>query len=72
MLERAAIGSTGFWIFDDALVSVETPTASIEIPQPQEIALYTCMFDRLRKPAIYGRDVRQLIIRVLDELDRRN
>jgi hypothetical protein len=68
MTERQAIGSTGFWIFDDSLVTLETPTASIKVTQPQEIRLYVRMFEQLRKPAIYGRDVRRLIIRILDEL----
>ena len=40
MTERLATGSTGFWIFDDSLVALETPTASIEVTQPQEVQLY--------------------------------
>ncbi len=39
MTERAAVGSTGFWIFDDNLVALETPTASIEVNRPQECEL---------------------------------
>jgi transcriptional regulator with XRE-family HTH domain len=68
MIQRRTVGSTGFWIFDDTLVSLETPTASIDVSQPQEIALYERMFEQLRQPAIYGRDARRLILRVLDEL----
>jgi transcriptional regulator with XRE-family HTH domain len=67
-VQRRAVGSTGFWIFDDALVSLETPTASIDVSQPQEIGLYERMFEELRQPAVYGRDARRLILRVLDEL----
>lgn len=68
MVERQAVGSTGFWIFDDSLVKLETPTASIEVSLPQEIVLYARMFDQLRQPAIYGREARALIISILDEL----
>jgi hypothetical protein len=39
MTERVAAGSAGFWIFDDTLVALETPTASIKVTQPQEIRL---------------------------------
>ena len=68
MVQRRTVGSTGFWIFDDALVSLETPTASIDVSQPQEIGLYERMFEELRQPAVYGGDARRLILRVLDEL----
>ena len=34
MKERAAVASAGFWIFDNALVALETPTASIEVTRP--------------------------------------
>lgn len=68
MTAREAIGSAGFWIFDDALVKLETPTAGIEVSQPQEIKLYAKMFDHLRGSAAYGRDARRLIINVIDEL----
>jgi hypothetical protein len=40
MTERAAVPPTGFWIFDDLWVALETPTASIEVTRPQEIDLY--------------------------------
>ena len=66
-VEREVIGSAGFWMFDDKLVKLETPTASIEVSQPQEIALYSRMFDQLRQPALYGREARSLITRTLDE-----
>jgi hypothetical protein len=68
MAARRVIGSTGFWIFDEALVAIETPTASIEVSQPQEVSLYARMFEQLRGPALYGREARGLIISVLEEL----
>lgn len=61
MAERQAVASAGFWIFDDALVALETPTASIEVTQPHEIQLYTRMFDVLMNNARYGNDARELI-----------
>jgi hypothetical protein len=67
MIERAAAGSTGFWIFDDSLVALETPTASIEVNRPQEIVLYARMFDALKAPALYGSAARDLISAVIDE-----
>ncbi|PZS26297.1 MAG: XRE family transcriptional regulator [Pseudonocardiales bacterium] len=68
MTERIAVGSTGFWIFDDALVALETPTASIEVNRPQELELYVRMFEALKTPAVYGRAARDLITKAIDEL----
>lgn len=72
MIERNGVGSAGFWIFDDKLVTLETPTASIEITQPQELGLYVRMFDLLRQSAVYGRDARSLIIRAQSEMTDSN
>jgi hypothetical protein len=68
MAERTAVASAGFWIFDDSLVALETPTASIEVTRPQEIDLYTRMFEHLKASAVYGAPARALIIRTLGEL----
>jgi transcriptional regulator with XRE-family HTH domain len=68
MTERIAVSSTGFWIFDDALVALETPTASIEVTRPQELELYARMFEALKVPAVYGGAARDLITRAIDEL----
>ena len=48
MTERTAVASAGFWIFDDSLAALETPTASIEVTRPQEIELYARMFGHLQ------------------------
>ena len=69
MVERAAVASTGFWIFDDVLVAVETPTASIEVTRPQEIDLYGRMFTHLQAAAVYGKAARAIITAVLDDLN---
>lgn len=57
-----------FWIFDDDLVALETPTASIQVSQPAEIGFYARMFEELKRSAVYGRDARQLIVAALDDL----
>ncbi|MGH3937122.1 MAG: DUF5753 domain-containing protein, partial [Pseudonocardiaceae bacterium] len=69
MTQRLAIGSAGFWIFDDGLVALETPTASIEVTQPQECQLYARMFEALKTAAVYGRHARSIVVRVLGELN---
>jgi transcriptional regulator with XRE-family HTH domain len=68
MTERTAVGSAGFWIFDNSLVALETPTASIEATRPQEIELYARMFGHLRSAAVYGQAARVLIMKTLSEL----
>jgi transcriptional regulator with XRE-family HTH domain len=68
MTERSAVASAGFWIFDDSLVALETPTASVEVTRPQEIELYTRMFEHLKASAVHGAAARALIIRTLREL----
>jgi transcriptional regulator with XRE-family HTH domain len=68
MTERAAVASTGFWIFDDLMVALETPTASVEVTRPQEIELYARMFQHLQTVARYGRDARELITRAIEDL----
>jgi transcriptional regulator with XRE-family HTH domain len=68
MTERAAVASAGFWIFDNSLVALETPTASIEVTRPEETELYARMFEHLRGSAVFGAAARTLIIRALGEL----
>lgn len=69
MSERTAVGSAGFWIFDEGLVALETPTASIEVNRPHEIRMYLKMFDALRNSAVHGTAARQLIARVITETE---
>jgi transcriptional regulator with XRE-family HTH domain len=67
MTERRAVGSTGFWMFDEDLVALETPTASIEVTRPAEIELYTRMFKALQLPAVYGGAARVLITKAMQD-----
>jgi transcriptional regulator with XRE-family HTH domain len=70
MRERPAVPSAGFWIFDDHLAALETPTASIEVTRPQEIELYASMFRYLEAAAVYGQAARRLILSTLHELSQ--
>lgn len=67
-VQRRAIGTIGFWIFDNHAVALETPTAAIKVTRPHEIALYASMFDQLQSEAIYGHEARQLVGRILASL----
>jgi Domain of unknown function (DUF5753) len=71
--ERIAVASAGFWIFDDSLVALEIPTASIEVTRPHEIELYARMFEHLKASAVQGKQARTLVIRAMgalpDEVD---
>ena len=72
MAERKAVGSAGFWIFDNSLAALETPTASIEVARPQEIEMYVRMFGHLKSAARYGQAARALITNTMAELSNRN
>lgn len=69
MAKRAAVSSAGFWIFDNDLAALETPTASIEVTRPHELDLYTRMFEVLKLTALYGPVARALVTATLDELN---
>jgi transcriptional regulator with XRE-family HTH domain len=72
MTERAGVPSAGFWMFDNTLVALETPTASIEVTRPNEVELYGRLFERLQTTAVYGAAARAIIGRTLEELVGRN
>lgn len=67
-VQRQAISTIGFWIFDNNAVALETPTAAIKVTRPKEVAQYIAMFDQLQMEAIYGHQARQLIAKVLATL----
>ncbi|MFD4438964.1 DUF5753 domain-containing protein [Nocardia sp. NPDC058519] len=52
---------TGFSIFDQRLVQVETVTAELSVTQPREIAQYERMFAILNDQAVFGDGARELI-----------
>ncbi|MGQ0776348.1 MAG: helix-turn-helix domain-containing protein [Pseudonocardiales bacterium] len=65
---RRTFTQVGFWIYDNTMVGVETPTAKLEVTQPREIRLYAGMFEHLRKSAVHGAQARALITRAITEL----
>lgn len=65
---RKTYTQVGFWIYDNIMVGVETPTAKLEITQPREIRLYSGMFEQLKQSAVYGAQARTLIARALTDL----
>lgn len=58
----------GFWVYDDQLVQFESYSAEINLRQPQEIELYTSIFEHLAAVASYGSEARAIISRVMHEL----
>jgi len=64
--------NNGFWILDEALVQFDTYSAELSLVRPDEIALYGRAFERLAALAFYGAEVRAMISRVLDYLQRRS
>lgn len=67
-IQRHAIATIGFWIFDNNAVALETPTAAIKITRPHEVAQYAAMFGHLRTEAIHGHQARRLIATLLAKL----
>lgn len=68
MIERPCVASAGFWIYDDDMVTLETPTAAIEVTRPREIDLYSRMFEHLASVALVGVEARRLVTAVVEEL----
>ncbi len=58
----------GFWVYDDHLVQFESYSAEINLRQPQEIELYSGIFEHLAAVASYGREARAIISRVMHGL----
>lgn len=58
----------GFWLRDKRRVTIETFSAELNLAQPQEIELYSSVFDQLAAVASYGRAARSVITRVIDDL----
>lgn len=58
----------GFWLLDNELVRVETYSAELNLRQPQEIELYSRVFEQHAAVASYGAAARTIIARVMEEL----
>lgn len=59
-----------FSMFDDKLVLVETYSAEFSVTQPREIELYTKAFALLQQSAVYGTEVRDLILAAIHHFDQ--
>jgi len=68
-VQRYALATIGFWIFDNNAVALETPTAAIKVTRPQEIARYLAMFDLLRAEAVQGGQARRMVVAIRDALE---
>ena len=64
MAERRIWQSTGFWIFDQGTVRLETPSAELTITQRSGVAVFEKRFAWLQASAWYGDDARALVQRV--------
>ncbi len=58
----------GFWLLDNHRVMAETFSAELNLAQPQEIELYSSIFDQMAAVASYGRAARAVVTRVIDDL----
>lgn len=58
----------GFWIFDDDHVLVEVVTAELRLAQPDELATYRRVFQRLSDEAMHGDDAQSLLSRIASDL----
>ena len=68
MKPRFGVPQSGFWMFDNDIVCLETPTASISVTRPSEVALYARMFDLLKGTALHGPAARDLIRQAIAEI----
>ncbi|GIH98069.1 helix-turn-helix domain-containing protein [Planobispora takensis] len=59
----------GFWMFDDAEVTVELVSGHLTITQPREIAMYAAAFAELADLAVYGKAARVLITAAIAALN---
>ncbi|MEV0445703.1 helix-turn-helix transcriptional regulator [Streptomyces spectabilis] len=59
-----------FSMFGDKLVLVETYSAELTVTQPGEIETYTKTFAQLKRSAVYGGEVRDLIWAAFQHFDR--
>ncbi|SFP07705.1 Helix-turn-helix domain-containing protein [Amycolatopsis arida] len=57
----------GYWVVDD-VVFVETITDELRIRDPEQVAIYNTLTDRLWSAAVEGEAARSLLARVADQL----
>lgn len=59
----------GFWVFDTSQVAVELVSGYLTITQPDEIEMYSQVFQELGRLAVYGERARELIHRAIATLE---
>jgi hypothetical protein len=60
-----------FWVYDDQLVIVETVSAQLNLAQPQEIDLYTKVFETMALTAVYDAKAQAVLNRVARQIAER-
>ena len=60
----------GFWVFDDELVKVETVSTGVEVREPDQVALFVQVFDRLKAAAYSGDPAREFLTRLIEDWRR--
>jgi hypothetical protein len=58
----------GFWIFDGAVVLVETLSAELTLRDPDDVLVYLRLFDMLWKIASHGEAATNILARVAQEI----
>ena len=65
-IDRGLAGpAEDFWIFDNQQVNVELISGYLTVTQPFEIGMYAQMFASFAEIAIYGKQARDFISRLL-------
>ncbi len=57
----------GFWLFDEELVKVETVSTGVEVREPDQVALFVQVFDRLKAAAYGGDAARASLTRLIED-----
>ncbi|GAB3162776.1 helix-turn-helix transcriptional regulator [Myceligenerans halotolerans] len=69
--ECAIAPEHSFWVYDDQLVLFETISAQLNLQQPQEIDLYSKVFESMALDADYDRKARAIIYRACEQIAAR-
>ncbi|MEU7829083.1 helix-turn-helix transcriptional regulator [Nonomuraea sp. NPDC049129] len=68
--DRSTIWPTeGFFMFDEAEVTVELVSGHLTITQPHELVMYADVFTKLARLAVYGKAARSIITSAVAALD---
>jgi hypothetical protein len=62
--------ATGFDVFDDRLVLIDLDTTEVIIREPDQVARYLDIYERLRVRAVRGADLADLVRTIAHDLRR--